>query len=279
MLWFRRIAMGIIVTVVLALAVIYAGSEWVLRKSYDAPLPQIAADNTPTGIAEGARLATIYGCRDCHGATGQGRVLFDAPPARMIPPPLAQTIAAYSDPELARLIRHSVKRDGSSTFIMPPNGHAKIADDDIARLIGWMRTLKPSSDDIADRTSYRLLGRALLIGGAVEPSARPDAVAPKTRPADPGGYFAASVCGGCHSLHAEEKAHDDGRPVPALAAIGAAYDDAAFTKLLRTGAGMTPRELGLMAAVSKSSLSHLTDAEIASVHAYLKGEAANAPPQ
>lgn len=271
--------MGLIVVVVLALAVVYAGSEWVLRKSYAAPLPKIAADRSPAGIAEGARLATIYGCRDCHGANGQGRVLFDAPPARVIPPPLASSIAAYSDAELARLIRHSVKRDGSSAFIMPPNGHARIADDDIAKLIGWMRTLKPSSQDVAERSSYRLLGRALLIAGAVEPSARPDATAPATRPADQGGYFAVSVCGGCHSLHAEEKAHDDGRPVPALAAIGAAYDDAAFTKLLRTGAGMTPRELGLMAAVSKSSLSHLTDAEIASIHAYLKGEAASAPPQ
>lgn len=278
MRWIVRGLIGLAGLVVVALAVIYAGSEWVIQKSRAAPMPPVVADRTAAGIAEGGRLAKALGCRSCHGPEGQGRVLVDVPGViHVAPPALAPIVATYSDPELARLIRHGVKHNGSATFVMPVEGHAGLADEDLARIIGWMRTLKPSAADQKGGLSFGPMGRVAVLTGGIAPEVKEDTRAPARRPADIGAYVTDTVCAGCHSMHSVRKAHDDGRPVPALAQIGPAYDLPAFKKLLRTGVGLSPRDLGLMRQVAKDDLAHLTDAEMDAVHAYLRAEAAKAP--
>lgn len=280
MRWVRRIAVGLLVLVLVAVGIVFGGSEWIIRRGHAAPLPAITADRSPAGIAEGGRMAFAVGCRGCHGPSGNGRLLEDIPGVvHLAAPALAPRIAAYSDGELARLIRFGVKRDGSAAFVMPIGGHQHIADDDLARIIGWLRTLKPSPADRSDTLSVGPMGRVGVLMGEVKPEVVVTASAPAKRPADAGGYLTDAVCGGCHALHEKQVAHDDGRPVPALAEIGPAYDLPAFTKLLRTGVGLQKRDLGLMGRVAKGDLSHLTDAEIAAIHAHLTRAAANAPAQ
>jgi mono/diheme cytochrome c family protein len=278
MRWIVRGLMALAGLAVLAALVVFGGSEWVIRTTHRVALPQIAADRTAAGIAEGGRLASAVGCRGCHGPNGNGNLLADIPNvAHVAAPALAPIVARYSDTELARLIRHGIKRDGTGVFVMPIDGHAQIADEDLARIIGWLRTLKPSAADRKDTLGFRPIGRFAILTGGIKPEVRESTVAPAKRPADTGRYIAEAVCGGCHSVHQKRTAHDDSRPVPALAEAGPAYDPAAFRKLIRTGVGLSPRDLGLMARVAKGDLSHLTDAEIDAVHAYLKGEAAKAP--
>ncbi|RYY34900.1 MAG: c-type cytochrome [Sphingomonadales bacterium] len=278
MRWIVRGLMGLAGLAVLALIVVFGGSEWIIQKGRAAPLPPVAADRTPAGIAEGARLAKALGCRSCHGPEGQGRLLVDVPNViHVAPPAFAPIVADYSDAELARLIRHGIKRDGTATFVMPVEGHAGLADQDLARIIGWMRTLKPSAADSKDGLHFGPLGRVALLTGGILPEVKPDTRAPALRPADSGAYLTDTVCAACHSLRETRKAHDDGRPVPPLAEIGPAYDLVAFKKLLRTGVGLSPRDLGLMRQVAKDDLAHLTDAEMDAIHAYLQGEAAKSP--
>jgi len=280
MRWVRRAGAGLAIVMFLAVAVVYAGSQWIIRGNRAAPLPQIAADRSPAGVAEGARFAAMVGCRGCHGSTGQGVVMADIPGViHIVAPPIAQIASIYSDPELARLIRHGVKRDGSALFVMPISGHSQIADDDLAKIMGWVRSLSPAPTDLNDRIGYGPLGRAAMLGGKLKPEI--DAVnhAPASRPADTGAYLTVAVCGGCHAVHEPRVAHDDGRFVPALAAIAPAYDPVAFKRLLRTGVGLSPRDLGLMTRVSKDDLSHLTDAEMDAIHAYLDKQAGAANPE
>jgi cytochrome c553 len=280
MRWVRRIGAGLAIVVLLAIAVVYAGSEWIIRSSRAAPLPQIVADRSPAGVAEGARFAGMVGCRGCHGETGQGDVMADIPGViHIVAPPIARLASAYSDPELARLIRHGVKRDGSALFVMPISGHSQIADDDVAKIMGWVRSLRPAPSDLKDSIGYGPLGRAAMLGGKLKPEIDLANHAPTNRPNDTGAYLTVAVCGGCHTVHEPRVAHDDGRFVPALAAIGPAYDPVAFKRLLRTGVGLSPRDLGLMARVSKGDLSHLTDAEMDAIHAYLGKQAGAANPE
>jgi cytochrome c553 len=280
MKWVRRIGAGLAIVVLVAVAVVYAGSEWIIRSSHAASLPKIAADRSPAGVAEGARFAGMVGCRGCHGDTGQGVMMADIPGViHVVAPPIAQAASTYSDPELARLIRHGVKRDGTALFVMPITGHANIADDDLSKIMGWVRSLKPAPTDLKDGIGYGPLGRAAMLGGKLKPEIDLVNHAPAARPGDTGAYLAASVCGGCHAVHEPRVAHDDGRFVPALAAIGPAYDPAAFKRLLRTGIGLSPRDLGLMTRVSKGDLSNLTDAEMDAIHAYLGKEAGAANPE
>lgn len=272
--WIVRGLIGLAGFVVLALVVTYAGSEMVIRKGYAAALPRIAADRTPDGIAEGARLAAALGCRGCHGPDGNGRVIVDIPGViHVAPPALAPIVANYSDPELARLIRHGIKRGGGGAYIMPVQGHNGVADEDLARIIGWLRTLRPSAADSKDTLRFGPVGRFAVLTGGIAPEVLETTRAPAKRPADKGAYIVDTVCAGCHSLREERKAHDDGRPVPALAVIGPAYDLPALRKLLSTGVGMSNRDLGLMKQVGKDDLSHLTVDEVEAVHTYLMAEA------
>lgn len=278
MRWIVRGLLALAVVLLLAVVTVYAGSEWMMRRSYAASLPQIAADRTPAGVAEGGRLAFALGCRGCHGPDGNGELLADVPGViHAATPPLAPAVARYSDAELARLIHHGIKRDGRGVYLMPIDGHARIADEDVARIIGWLRTLRPSPADRTDALSFGPVGRFAILTGEIRPEVSERPLASAKRPADSGRYIAETVCAGCHSLTEARKAHDDGRRVPSLVEVGPAYDLPAFRKLLRTGVGLTPRDLGLMARVAKGDLAHLTDAEVASLHAWLRGEAARVP--
>jgi cytochrome c553 len=275
MRWIKRGLAAIAGLILLAFVVVYGGSEWVFRTSYAVAAPPIVADKTPAGVAEGARLASALGCRSCHKPDGTGQVMVDVPGViKVATPAFAPVVASYSDAEMARFIRHGVKKDGTAAFIMPVEGHAGLADEDLARIIGWMRTLKPSDKDSKEKMSFGPMGRFMVLTGGLLPEVREVARGKAKRDADPGVYFTDTVCAGCHSMREARPAHDDGRRVPPLLEVGPAYDLAAFRKLLKTGVGLTPRDLGLMAKVAKGDLSHLTDAEVEAIHNHLKAEAA-----
>ena len=74
-------------------------------------------------LARGKYLFASRGCGDCHGADGAGRVFIDEPAAAQgvrssnITP--AGVVAKYTDVDWVRTIRHGVKPDGRTLFIMP----------------------------------------------------------------------------------------------------------------------------------------------------------------
>jgi mono/diheme cytochrome c family protein len=280
MRWYVRLPLAVAVLCVLALAIVYGGSEWKMRQGHDVALPQIAADRSRAGVAEGGRLALAIGCRGCHGPNGNGELLADIPGViRVATPALAPAVARYSDAELARLIHHGVKRDGRGVYVMPIDGHSRLADADVARILGWLRSLKPSAADRTDTLRFGPLGRFAILKGDIRQEVIERPMAPTGRPADSGRYIAETVCAGCHSLAEPRKPHVGDKPVPALLDVGPAYDLPAFRTLLRTGKGRSPRDLGLMKRVAQNDLSHLTDDEIAALHAFLRGEAAKRDPQ
>lgn len=264
--------------VLLFLAIVYAGSEWVLRRGHDVPEVAISAPKDAASAAEGGRLAKIVMCRDCHDANGQGKVLFSVPLVGTVaPPPLAEMAAKLSDAELGRLIRHGVKKDGSSTFIMPSHSLGHISDDDLGRIIAWIRTLKPGPQDSKVRSSFGPVGRFLLLTGKLPAMATSANVSTATRPADVGRYYVSIACQACHKLREDGFMEDGKTKVPALAPMAAAYDPVAFRELMRTGQGMSRPDLGLMSVVARNGFAAFTDAEIAAVQAYLKSEAEKGP--
>jgi mono/diheme cytochrome c family protein len=266
--------------VVLVLVLVYAGSEWILRKGHAVPDVVVTVPRDAASIAEGGRIARIANCRDCHGMRGEGKLLFEVPlVGRVAPPPLAVAAAEMTDAELARAIRHGVHKDGSSLFIMPTFAVGHLSDDDLGRVIAWIRSLKPGPQDSQARTAFGPVGRGLVLAGKLPAMATAATVAGKTRPADIGRYYVDVACLACHKLHREGVMEDGKTRVPALAPMAASYDADKFRHLMRTGEGMGKRDLGLMRVVAKAGFAAMTDQEIASVQAYLKGEAEKAPPQ
>jgi len=276
----RRIAIGLAGIIALALVALYGGSEWALARGHDVPLASLAIPHDAASVAEGGRLARITGCRGCHGPDGGGHVLVDDPMlGRVVPPALARVAATESDAELDRTIRHGVDKQGHTLFVMPTRALRYLADDDRARIIAWIRSLKARPDDVTATTSFGPAARALIVSGMLPPSVHPETVSPATRPADIGRYFANVSCAACHDLYTPRPTEDGKQVAPPLAAMGAAYDPAAFRTLLRTGVGMGGRDLGLMKRVAQGDLHALSDAEITAIQAYLTEAAAKAPPQ
>lgn len=263
--------------VVLLLAVVYGGSEWIIRTGHKTPDIAVTVPKDAASVAEGGRLANIVMCRDCHAGNGEGKVLFSVPLVGTVaPPPLAEMAAKMSDAELARVIRYGVKPDGTSTFIMPSHSLGRIADDDLGRIIAWIRSLKPGPQDSKAKTGFGPMGRFLLLTGALPPMATVNNLSVARRPADIGRYYVGVACQACHKLHEDGMMEDGKTRVPALAPVAASYDPAAFRTLMRTGEGMSRRDLGLMSVVARVGFTAFTDDEIAAVQAYLKGEAAKA---
>lgn len=269
----RRLALVAVALLLLGALVFYAASEHIIRRDHHIPPVAIAVPHDAASIAEGARLATLLGCPSCHG-NGKGAVWtpVDNWYGRIAPPAIARRLADYSDAEAARLIRHGVTKQGATLFVMPTWSERNLADDDLGRIIAWARTLRPALDNSLVETRWGPKARWQMLTGELRQSAVAESIAPKTRPANSGGYFTQALCAECHDLHAD-RSHD-GETVPALAPIAAAYDDADFHRLLRTGVAAGGRKLGLMTTIVGENLHALSDDEIAAIHRYLKGEAA-----
>lgn len=255
-----------------ALLVFFAASELAIRQTHRVDPVTVAVPKDAASVAEGARLATLVGCRSCHGE-GKGAVWTPVDPmvGQIAPPPIARSIAGYSDGELARLIRHGVRKNGAAVFVMPTVSMRWLADEDVGRLIAWARSLRPAADDSTGRMWFGPVMRWEVLTGALRPGFEGGTVAEARRPAGSGRYFVDALCTECHDLR-EPRAHD-GKPVPPLADAAAAYSLADFRRLLREGVGAGGRDVGFMGVIAKENLHALSDAEIAAVHGYLQGEA------
>lgn len=277
MRWLVRGSILLVALVALAFALLYGGSSWAMRKRYALADSSIVIPTDAAWIAEGGRMARVASCRECHGQDGQGKVLFEMPMVgRIASPALARVAATMSDAELARAIRQGVHKDGSSLFIMPTAALSRLSDADVGRIIAWVRSLKPRPDDSMATMHFGPGGRAMMLAGKLPVmAATADRVAPRAT-ADRGRYIVEIGCMACHKIDAPG-AMEDGSPVPALAPMAAAYDPAAFRRLLSTGRGMSPRDLGVMGVVGRESFSALTDEEVRQVQAYLTREALRDP--
>lgn len=259
---------------VAAYAVSYVLSEHVLRRSY--PIPAVTSLSIPTdpaSIAEGRRLATIESCfNGCHGKEAQGATLFDEPIiGRVVAPNLTAAVRNYNDTQLAVIIRNGVRPDGRGLVVMPSEAFIELTDEDLGRIIAFLRSL-PEAPGPGPSISLGPLGRigvatgkfkpvAQLIAETIPPPEATDALAASGR------YLARTICAQCHGTDLRGGSTPD-FVSPDLRVV-AAYSPEAFAQLLRTGEALGGRRLGVMGAVARKNLSHLTDAEIAGLYSYL----------
>jgi len=188
------------------------------RRQFAAPLPGIHASGDPVVIERGRYLVRGAGhCADCHGAPEQHAALeagadipltggyeFRLPGGVIRVPnitPDAETgIGRYSDPEIARMLRHGVRPDGR--MVLPFMPFADLADDDLTAVISYLRTQAPVKHAVAPHAVNALghLAKAFLIGpkGPTRPIARTAPVGPTI---ENGRYLTNSVgnCVACHS--------------------------------------------------------------------------------
>jgi mono/diheme cytochrome c family protein len=261
-----------------AIVTLYAGSEWLIRRSHDVAPRPIAVPAGDAAVAEGMRLATIRGCNDgCHGKGVSGGLLFDGPwyYGDMVAPDLTRVAATHSDAELERVIRHGVRQDGRTTFGMPSSMFYHLTDADLGHIIAFLRSL-PVGDGPQTEIRFGPLARLELLmkphyayATEIELDA-PWATATELQgPHGRGRYLALTVCTECHGM--DLKGSDDGS-APNLIAVGS-YTQDDFARLMKTGIAVGERQLGLMSEVAKIRFARMHDEEVTSLYDYLAARA------
>jgi mono/diheme cytochrome c family protein len=256
-----------------ACVVIYGVSEYRLRQTFDIAATPITVPTDSASLAAGHHIFQTRGCEGCHGPGVAGRVFLDDPKiGRLIAPNLPKAIRGYSDPELARLLRHGVRPSGRGVAVMPASMFYHLDDADLGALIAYLRTIPEQAGDPLPANSMRVLARVGLTTGLykVEPRIiRHDAPrAPKGPGAAAlGRYIAESSCSECHGQRLE----GNPRGAPALMIVGA-YTPAEFAKLMREGIPKDGKERELMTRTARNRFAHFTNDEVNALYTYLAGK-------
>lgn len=180
-----------------------------MSKVYDVPAKKIAVEVTPEILARGEHLArSIGGCAmaDCHGSDLAGGNTIEAGPLGTATAPNvtpAGVASAYSDGELARLIGHGLKKDGTSLRFMPAHEVSWLPDKDVASIFAYVRSVKPvqkPNGPLSFTFFAKILDRqdafALDVARRIDHTKKE--VVPEPEPTAKYGAFIARLCVGCH---------------------------------------------------------------------------------
>ena len=272
----KWIALSLVSLLTVATAIVYGVSEYRLTRTYDVPLTAIAVPHDAASVAEGKRLTGLYHCGSCHGEGYVGKEFINAPNmARIVAANLTTSIPHYSDAELARLVRHAVKKDGQNAWMFASGMYTPITDADLGKMIAYLRTLPPTTGPDLGTSSFGPIGRGLIVAGKFPIMA--EAINHRVIPAwgqdttqlGRGRYLAMTACSGCHGGPTLGGSTDEHMKAPPLM-IAAAYQPATFRHFLRTGeGGLGRKDCGMMSALAKGYLHNLTDREVDAIYTYL----------
>lgn len=283
--WLRRFGVGVVVL----LGVMALGAGLAIAESRSRLAERRAVHDervaVPTGaedLAEGRRLFLSRGCADCHGERGEGRVVMDDAPGRLVATNLSELPGRFDDADYVRAIRDGIAPDGRALVFMPSNEYHGLSDADVGALVAYLKVLPPVASSLPT-TEVRPLGHILHVAGVfpLVPAERidrsvPRETAPAPAPTAEYGRYLAVGCTGCHGEGLS------GGPIPgAPPELGIpgnltphpsgllAWDEAEFTRAMRTGVRPDGSQLDSR-KMPWRSFQHMNDVELTALYAYLR---------
>jgi len=285
--WTLRLLGWLVVVAALALAAVYGVSEARMRKRYSVDPGPVAVRTGPDAVRQGAHLAVVRGCADCHGKDLAGRTFIDEPPmARLTATNLTAgrggVAKGYTDADWVRAIRHGVAPDGRPLLFMPSQEFNPLGDDDVGALVAYIKSLPPVDSDHPANT-VGPLGRALFVAGELVllPAEVIDHAAPRPAAPAPGataayGGYLATGCTGCHGAGfsggripgtpPDWKAAANITPEPSTG-LGR-WTEQDFVRALRTG--KRPNGSDIDSLMPWKGLATMTDTELRALWLYLR---------
>jgi mono/diheme cytochrome c family protein len=272
--WTGFVVAGLAGVVLAALAWVYFASSRELGRQYTAADGATRVPTEAADIAEGKRIAQLAGCMHCHGDQLQGGLVDDIPNlVRLVAPNISVKLPDYTNDQLATVLRKGVKPDGTSVMFMPSEMYRHLADEDLGRLIAFLRTMPVTPEGVQEKTEVRIIGRVLLATGEFKPAAASIPALPAAiRSFDAGDavsrgqHLTMTFCSECHGQSLEGFAPIN---APALT-VAKGYSLEQFAHLLHDGVPLGDRQLKLMGPTSQARFANFTADEVAAVHAYLQ---------
>lgn len=180
-----------------------------LDKKYDVAIPTVTRSTDPQVLARGKHISDSLGAcstADCHGGDlAGGKTLEMGPLGTITSPNVTVRLAAYSDGELVRLIRHGIKRDNKGVVLMPSEEFGWMSIEDATAVVSYLRTL-PVVTKADGPMKVGLLGKildrqnkvALDVARRIDHGARAKEVPPAPEPTAKYGEYLVKNCRGCH---------------------------------------------------------------------------------
>jgi mono/diheme cytochrome c family protein len=277
---------GLVAFLVVAIGALYAQTQWKMsQKGVPPSRARLVVPADTALVSRGARLIVADGCTDCHKADlGGGVMVDDALVGRLVASNLTTggggVAARYDDGALDIAIRDGVGWDGRKLIFMPSHEFAGLADNDVAAIITYLRSVPPVSRMLpANRIGPAARGLmaagklVILPNDLVDHGRTTLAVAPSGGTLDQGRYISAG-CTGCHGKDF------GGGPIPGappsampsanLTPSGrlATWSDADFLKAMREG--KRPDGTRIDESMPWKAMGRMTDEELQSVFRYLK---------
>ncbi len=282
--WFGVGALAIVALVLIAAGYLYWKSNSILNETYAAA--ELSLDLPPadsTALARGRHLTLTRGCVECHGADLAGQVIMDAMPMAYIPSTNLTpggVGATYTDADWIRAIRHGVRPDGKSLWIMPSMAYTRLSPSDLASLIAYLKSVPPVQKSFPPK-QFGPIGRMLIARGELKPAAStvnhdlPFSAAPPKGPTAEYGEYIVYMCRHCHGTNLNGGIIEGPPGAPPTANLTQApdalgrYTERDFFRALREGKKPEGTQMDPQ-FMPWTVTSAMTDTEIQAIWAYLQ---------
>lgn len=287
--WIRRVAyvLGTLVVLIAALAgFVFVRSNSMMAERFPVPAEPVSISTDSITLARGEHLVNVIGkCTDCHGDKLGGKLFFDDPAmGHLYAPNLTKGEGGvgnkYTDAGLGLVIRHGIKHDSTSAWIMPAESYQYLADDDLAAIVAYIRAQPPVAG-VGDKSRLGPVGRALaathqapvFVAKIVDQNRAHPATVIRGATAEYGQYL--SAIGGCSACHGPSLsgAKVPGPPDAPMSSnitpkgIGH-YTDAQLETVMRTG--MRPDGTKVKEEMPWRYIALMTDEEMSATIKYLR---------
>lgn len=281
------VGFGVVVGLLLiAAGVLYFRGQSRFSQTYAVPVENVTIPSDAASLERGRHLAALL-CSGCHGENLAGTDFFNDPGlgtihAKNLTGGQGGIGASYTDADFVRTLRHGVRPDGTSVFVMPSKDFHYLSDQDLGSIIAYLRTIPPVDQEWGPK-QFTLMGNVLIGVGAFDNFLMADLIDHTgPRPAAPpigvtkeyGNYLVRlNGCRQCHGPQLSGGKVDDPTSNllgPNLTPGGelAAWSVADFIATLRTG--VTPAQHTLNDMMPWKTYGKMSDDELTAVFLYLQ---------
>ena len=283
--WIGFVVGALLLLLVLALGGMILSTNLKMNKTYNITPEAVTIPTDAASVEYGHRLV-ISLCVGCHHDNLAGGSFFEDPMIGYIDSANLTSGnggkgAFYTDSDWVNAIRHGVREDGKSVFIMPADDFYYMNDTDLGAIIAYLKTI-PSVDNQPRPRGFKPFGKILYglgaFGNQLKASAIVDhSVRPYMPPvgvtAEYGGYLV--QVSGCRTCHGQELAGGkspapNDPPAPNLTPGGELIVWKASDLINTFRTGVTPSGHKLLDAMPWNEFQNRTDDEITAIFLYLQ---------